>query len=79
MPFRHDCPSMQLLHSMRRADIGGESYLVDARAAASYLRSVNPWAYDMLRTVPVKFHRKQKDYEAVTHCKNKSERFWLLF
>jgi gamma-butyrobetaine dioxygenase len=88
MPFRHDCPSMQLLHSMRRvrevfvvfffslkkkkknkADIGGDSYLVDARAAAMYLRSTNPWAYDMLRTVPVKFHRKQKDYEAVTHCK----------
>ena len=27
----------------------------------------NPWAFDMLRTVPVKFHRKQAQYEASTH------------
>ena len=67
MPFVESPPSMQMLHGMRAADVGGESYLVDARQAARYLKTTNPWAFDMLRTIPVKFHRKQANFEAATH------------
>ena len=67
MPFMQSPPSMQLLHGMQAAEKGGESYLVDARGAALYLRAKNPWAFDMLSTINIKFHRKQKNFEAVTH------------
>ena len=67
MPFVHNPPSMQLLHGIQKADVGGESYLVDARSAALFLKCINPWAFDMLSTINVKFHRKQKNFEAVTH------------
>lgn len=58
---------MQLLHGIQKADVGDGSYLVDARAAALFLKSTNPWAFDMLSTIYIKFHRKQKNFEAVTH------------
>ena len=60
-------PSVQILQGIRPAERGGESYLVDARQAALYLKQMNPWAFDMLKTVKVKFHRKQKNFTAVTH------------
>ena len=66
-PFVHNPPDMQALHGIHPADKGGDSQLVDARAAAAFLRQKNPWAFDMLRTIPVTFHRVQQNFESKTH------------
>ncbi len=64
-PFLEDPPRYQLLHAIQRADRGGENLIVDASAAARYLRAVDADAYALLTTIPVTFHRKQKDFERV--------------
>ena len=56
---------MQLLQCVRRADTGGENYLVNARHAALYLREIDPQSYYLLTNVPVHFHRKQKKFESL--------------
>jgi gamma-butyrobetaine dioxygenase len=56
---------MQLLQCIRRADTGGANYLVNAIHAALHLRDINPHAYFLLTTVPVNFHRKQKQFQSV--------------
>eukprot|EP01126_Amoeba_proteus_P040532 TRINITY_DN4326_c0_g1_i2.p1 TRINITY_DN4326_c0_g1~~TRINITY_DN4326_c0_g1_i2.p1 ORF type:complete len:223 (+),score=43.00 TRINITY_DN4326_c0_g1_i2:676-1344(+) len=67
MPFIENPPSIQLLHGIQAAEEGGQSYLVDSLAASLYLKSINLNAFDMLTTVPVKFHRRQKNFEALTN------------
>jgi alpha-ketoglutarate-dependent taurine dioxygenase len=62
-PFLERPPRYQLLHAMRPADSGGDNFLVDARAAARYLASLDRPAYERLRDTPVLFHRKQKAFE----------------
>lgn len=62
-PFLEEPPRYQLLQCIRKADIGGENYLVDALAAARYLKSIDRQAFDLLTSVPVRFHRKQKNFE----------------
>jgi gamma-butyrobetaine dioxygenase/trimethyllysine dioxygenase len=62
-PFLATPPRYQLLQGIRPADSGGDSYLVDARAAAEYLRSLDEEAYELLARTPVRFHRKQKGFE----------------
>jgi gamma-butyrobetaine dioxygenase len=64
-PFLDVPPRLQMLHCMHPADVGGESVLVDARQAALYLRSIDAHAFELLTTVPVRFHRKQKQFERV--------------
>ncbi len=64
-PFLETPPRMQLLQCIRPADVGGDSYLVDAMTAARHLRSVDAAAYELLRTTPVRFHRKQKGFEKI--------------
>ena len=64
-PFIADPPGMQLLQCVRRADTGGSNYLVNANHAALYLREIDPQAYYLLTTVPVHFHRKQKQFQSV--------------
>ncbi|MDB4943481.1 MAG: gamma-butyrobetaine dioxygenase [Labilithrix sp.] len=64
-PFLEHPPHMQLLQGIRQADAGGESALVDARAAAAYLRSIDEEAHALLTRTPVRFHRKQKGFEKV--------------
>ncbi|CAF2996834.1 unnamed protein product [Rotaria sp. Silwood2] len=56
---------MQLLQCIRRADTGGSNTLVNACDAALYLREIDPNAYYLLTTVPVHFHRKQKQFESI--------------
>jgi alpha-ketoglutarate-dependent taurine dioxygenase len=62
-PFLDRPPRYQLLHSMRVADAGGENAVVDGLAAARFLAAEDRHAYDLLRTIPVTFHRKQKRFE----------------
>lgn len=64
-PFIADPPGMQLLQSIRRADVGGESFVVDSRQAALFLRDTDYAAWRTLTTVPVAFHRRQKAFESV--------------
>lgn len=62
-PFLEQPPALQALHCITPAPVGGESFLVDARAIAALLRDEDQDAYELLRTVPVTFHRKQKSFE----------------
>ncbi len=62
-PFLERPPTLQVLHCMQPAPKGGESFLVDARAIAELLRAEDADAWELLRTVPVTFHRKQKSFE----------------
>lgn len=64
-PFLEVPPRMQLLQCIRPAETGGDSYLVDALAAARHLRSVDAASYELLATTPVRFHRKQKGFEKI--------------
>jgi alpha-ketoglutarate-dependent taurine dioxygenase len=64
-PFLEHPPTLQALHCMHPAPKGGESFLVDARAIADLLRAEDADAWELLRTVPVTFHRKQKSFEKV--------------
>jgi alpha-ketoglutarate-dependent taurine dioxygenase len=64
-PFLELPPRFQVLQSIRAADEGGDSSVVDAKAAAAHLASVDRRAWDLLTTVPVTFHRKQRGFEQV--------------
>ena len=64
-PFLASPPRMQLLQAIRPADEGGDSYLVDAEAAARHLASVDAEASELLRATPVRFHRKQRAFEKI--------------
>lgn len=56
---------MQLLQCVQRADTGGSNTLVNATHAAAYLREIDPKSYHLLTTIPVHFHRKQKQFQSV--------------
>jgi gamma-butyrobetaine dioxygenase/trimethyllysine dioxygenase len=62
-PFLAEPPRFQMLHCMRAADAGGDNAVADARAAAEYLRRVDRPAFDLLSSVPIRFHRVQKQFE----------------
>jgi gamma-butyrobetaine dioxygenase/trimethyllysine dioxygenase len=62
-PFLAEPPRFQMLHCMRPADEGGDSQVADARAAAEYLRRTDVHAFELLSTVPIRFHRVQKSFE----------------
>jgi len=62
-PFLEVPPKYQLLQCMRKATEGGENYVADALQAARYIQATDRQAFDLLSTVPIKFHRKQKDFE----------------
>lgn len=64
-PFLEEPPRYQMLHCMQPAERGGESQLADARQAADYLRATDYQAFEMLTTVPVRFHRIQKRFESL--------------
>lgn len=64
-PFLDAPPRYQLLQSIRRADVGGENAVADARAAFAHLASLDAHAAHLLRTVPVRFHRKQQRFERI--------------
>lgn len=64
-PFLDKPPRYQLLQCIRPANVGGESFLCDALAAAWYLESINVPDFERLSTTPVRFHRKQKSFERI--------------
>ena len=64
-PFLPDPPRYQLLHCMRTADEGGESFIVDARAAERHFDAEDGPACELLRTTSIRFHRRQKAFERV--------------
>jgi gamma-butyrobetaine dioxygenase/trimethyllysine dioxygenase len=64
-PFLDEPPRYQLLQSIRAADDGGASILVDGLSAARYLESVDAEAFERLCRTKVRFHRKQKNFERV--------------
>jgi len=64
-PFLEKPPRYQMLQCIRPAHVGGDSYLVDAFSAARHLRSVDEFAHELLMSTPIRFHRKQKDFEKV--------------
>jgi gamma-butyrobetaine dioxygenase/trimethyllysine dioxygenase len=64
-PFLETPPRYQLLQAIRKADEGGENLVADALAASRFLGSHDEHALRLLRTVQVRFHRKQKAFEAI--------------
>jgi gamma-butyrobetaine dioxygenase/trimethyllysine dioxygenase len=64
-PFLEHPPRYQLLQCIRPAHAGGESHLVDARAAAAHLADHDAEADALRRGHPVRFHRRQRAFEAV--------------
>ncbi len=62
-PFLAEPPRFQMLHCMQPADEGGDSHVADARAAAEYVRRTDEHAFELLSTVPIRFHRVQKSFE----------------
>lgn len=64
-PFLDEPPRLQLLQAIRAAAIGGENYVVDARAVARYLKDSDAEAYRLLTTTKVRFHRKQRAFERI--------------
>lgn len=64
-PFLDHPPRWQLLQSIRAADLGGDNALVDVAAVVDWLRAHDARTLEILSTVPVRFHRKQKAFESV--------------
>ena len=62
-PFLDHPPRYQLLQAIRAAEAGGDSLIADARAAFRYLQSLDHHAAELLRTVEIRFHRKQRAFE----------------
>jgi alpha-ketoglutarate-dependent taurine dioxygenase/tRNA1(Val) A37 N6-methylase TrmN6 len=64
-PFLEVPPRYQLLQCIRPSDEGGENQVADALQAARYLAQIDAHAHALLRSVPVRFHRKQRSFEAI--------------
>lgn len=64
-PFIAKPPRYQLLQSIVAAEVGGDNFIVDAEAAAKFLEGEDAHDYELLTTVPVRFHRKQKAFESL--------------
>ena len=64
-PFLATPPSMQMLHCITEADSGGESSVSDGVGVALEMRRTQPRWFRLLCTVPVRFHRKQRAFEAL--------------
>ncbi len=64
-PFLDHPPRYQMLECIRSADEGGENLLADARAVFRYLELDDPEAAELLASVPVRFHRRQREFERI--------------
>lgn len=62
-PFLDRPPRYQLLHCMRPAESGGDSFLSDGILGAQALAAEDLGAFRTLRTTQVRFHRKQRAFE----------------
>ena len=54
-PYRDPAPTLQLLHVIEAADVGGESQFVDGFAQAEALRREAPARFQVLTATPVEF------------------------
>jgi gamma-butyrobetaine dioxygenase len=54
-PYRDPVPTLQLLHCLHSADIGGDSGLVDGFAAAAELRRADPASFAVLTSTSWRF------------------------
>ena len=54
-PYRDPVPTLQLLHCLRDADLGGDTVLIDGFAAAAALRAADPVSFDVLTATPIPF------------------------
>ena len=62
-PYRDPVPTLQLLHCLRDADLGGDTVLVDGFAAAAALRAADPESFGVLTGTPVPFGYIDKETE----------------
>lgn len=62
-PFLDRPPRYQLLHGIRAADRGGDTVLADGATAFRYLASIDGEAADILLRTPVRFHRRQREFQ----------------
>ncbi len=60
-PYRDPKPSVQILHCLRPAPVGGVARFVDGFAAAEQLRSIDPDAFSCLVQTPVEFRHSSAD------------------
>jgi len=61
--FVEAVPRYRLLQGVRTADHGGQTILVDARAALDYLGSLDRAAAELLAATPVRFQRRPRGAE----------------
>jgi gamma-butyrobetaine dioxygenase len=54
-PYRDPVPTLQLLHCLRDASVGGDTVLVDGFAAAAALRDGDPVSFGVLTSTPIPF------------------------
>jgi gamma-butyrobetaine dioxygenase len=62
-PYRDPVPTIQLLHCLANAAVGGDSGLVDGFHAAAALRTLDPAAFSLLTRTPVTFRYRDADAE----------------
>lgn len=67
-PYRDPVPTIQLLHCLTNAALGGDSGLVDGFHAAAALRAADPAAFALLTRTPVAF--RYRDTEAEIEATN---------
>jgi gamma-butyrobetaine dioxygenase len=64
-PYRDPVPTLQLLHCLSNAAVGGDSGLVDGFAAAAALREQDPVAFDVLTRTRVRYRFDSDDAHLV--------------
>lgn len=62
-PFLEHPPRYQMLQCLRAADRGGENAIVDVAAVFAWLSAHDARSAEILSSVPVHFHRRQKAFE----------------
>ena len=60
-PYRDPVPTLQLLHCLRDAAVGGETVVVDGFAAAAALRDTDPVSFAVLTSTPMPFAYVDKE------------------
>jgi gamma-butyrobetaine dioxygenase len=66
-PYRDPVPTLQLLHCLRDAAVGGETVVVDGFAAAAALRDTDPVSFGVLTSTPIPFAYVDKE-TSLTAC-----------
>ncbi len=66
-PYRDPVPTLQLLHCLRDAAVGGETMVVDGFAAAAALRDADPVSFGVLTSTPIPFAYVDKE-TSLTAC-----------